>query len=49
MKKDKEKIIETATEARQGERGPTVFNVLTISMAATIIVFAIVWFIFFRT
>ena len=42
-------IIETPTEARQGERGPTVFNLLTISTVAAIIALGIVWFVFFRT
>ncbi len=49
MRKENEKIVETATEARQGERGPTVFNVLTFSTVATIILLAVVWLVFFRT
>ena len=49
MRKENRKIVETATEARQGERGPTVFNVLTISTVAAIIVLAVVWLVFFRT
>lgn len=42
-------IIETAREARGGESGPTVRNVLIISIALVIIGFAIVWLLFFRT
>jgi hypothetical protein len=42
-------IVETATEARQGEPGPSMLAVLTISTIALIFVFAIVWFLFFRT
>ncbi len=42
-------ITETATEARQAEPGPSVFNLLTISTVAAIIALGIVWFVFFRT
>ena len=42
-------IIETPTEARQAERGPSVLLVLTISMIAVAIGMAAVWYIFFRT
>jgi hypothetical protein len=42
-------IIETPTEARQAERGPSVLVVLTISLIAVAIGMAAVWYIFFRT
>lgn len=42
-------IIETAREARQAERGPSVRNVLVWSTGLVIVAFAIVWFIFFET
>jgi hypothetical protein len=42
-------IIETAQEARQAERGPTVRNVLVWSTGLIVVAFAIVWYIFFRT
>jgi len=42
-------IIETAQEARQAERGPTVRNVLVWSTGLIIVAFAIVWYVFFRT
>jgi hypothetical protein len=42
-------ITETATEARQAETGPSVFNLLVVSTIAAIIVLGIIWFIFFRT
>ena len=42
-------IIETPTEARQAERGPSVLLVLTISLIAVAIGMAAVWYIFFRT
>ena len=43
------RIVETPTEARQGEPGPSMLAVLTVSTIALIFVFAIVWFLFFRT
>ena len=43
------RIIETAREARQAEPGPTVRNVLVISTTAVIVIFAIIWFVYFRT
>lgn len=42
-------ITETATRARQAERGPTVFNLLTVSTIAAIVILAVVWFVFFKT
>ena len=41
------RIIESAQEARQGERGPTVRNLLVASTALAVIVLAIVWLVFF--
>jgi hypothetical protein len=43
------RIVETATEARQAEPGPSIFMVLVGSVVLAAIVLAIVWFIFFRT
>lgn len=43
------RIVETPTEARQAEPGPSVLALLTISTIAAIFVLAIIWFIFFRT
>lgn len=45
----KPRVVETPTEARQGERGPSVLALLAISTIAAGFVLAIVWFIFFRT
>lgn len=42
-------IVETPTEARQAEPGPSVFAVLAVSTGSAILILAIVWFIFFRT
>ena len=41
-------IVRTATQARQAERGPTIFNVLTVSTSAVIIALCLVWYVFFR-
>jgi hypothetical protein len=43
------RIVETATEARQGESGPSVLALLTISLGLAILILAVVWFVFFRT
>jgi len=43
-----EQIIESAQEARQAERGPTVRNVLVASLSLVIVVFVIVWLVFFQ-
>lgn len=43
------RVVETPTEARQAEPGPSVLALLTISTIAAIFVLAIVWFVFFRT
>lgn len=38
-----------ATEARQAELGPTVRNVLVISVVLALAFMAVIWFIFFKT
>jgi hypothetical protein len=43
------RVVETPTEARQGERGPSVLALLSVSTIAAVFVLAIVWFVFFRT
>jgi hypothetical protein len=42
-------IIETPTEARQAERGPSVLILLMVSLILVAIGMAAVWYIFFRT
>jgi hypothetical protein len=44
-----EQIVETAQEARQAERGPTVRNVLLVSTGLVIVAFAIILLMFLRT
>lgn len=41
--------IETPTEARQAERGPSILFVLIISLIIALIGMAAVWYLFFRT
>jgi cobalamin biosynthesis Mg chelatase CobN len=45
----KGRILETATEARQAEPGPSIFLVLIVSVILAVAILGIVWFIFFRT
>jgi len=48
-KKKDGQIVETATEARQGERGPSVLLLLLIRTCLAVILLAGVWYVFFRT
>jgi len=41
------RIVETPTEARQGETGHGVRYVLGIGVVALIVAFAVIWFIYF--
>jgi hypothetical protein len=43
------RIVESPTEARQGELGPSVLALLAVSTGLAILIFAVVWFVFFRT
>jgi hypothetical protein len=43
-----DRIVETPTEARQGERGPTVLALLVISIGLAVLILGIAWFVFFR-
>lgn len=42
-------IVETATEARAGERGPTVLALMSISTGLALLILGVLWFVFFRT
>jgi hypothetical protein len=42
-------IVETPTEARQAERGPSVLALLTASTGLAVLILGVVWFVFFRT
>jgi hypothetical protein len=43
------RIVETATEARQAEPGPSVLALLMVSTGLAILILGVVWFVFFRT
>jgi hypothetical protein len=42
-------IVETPTEARQGEPGPSVLALLSASTGLAVLILGIVWLVFFRT
>jgi hypothetical protein len=42
-------IVETATEARQAEPGPSVLALLSVSTGLAVLILGVVWFVFFRT
>jgi hypothetical protein len=43
------RIVETPTEARQAEPGPSILLVLIVSVVLAATFLGAVWFIFFRT
>jgi hypothetical protein len=43
------RIVETATEARQAEPGPSVLAMLIVSTGLAIVILLALWFVFFRT
>ena len=43
------RIVETATEARQAEPGPSVLALLCASLGLAVLILGVVWFVFFRT
>jgi hypothetical protein len=45
---DERRIVETSTEARQGEAGPSVAALLAVSLGLAVLILAVVWFVFFR-
>jgi hypothetical protein len=42
-------IIETPTEARQAEPGPSILLLMTISTGLAVLMLGLLWFMFFRT
>ena len=48
IRKHDERIVETTTEARQGEAGPSVLALLSVSTGLAILILGILWFVFFR-
>jgi hypothetical protein len=47
--KKKSVIIETTTEARQAEPGPSIALLLSVSLGLVAVGMAVVWLVFFRT
>jgi hypothetical protein len=47
--KQDRQIVETPTEARQGEPGPSVLALLTVSIGLAVMILGVIWFVFFRT
>lgn len=45
----RDQIIETPTEARRGEPGPSVLALLTVSTGLAVLILGVVWFVLFRT
>ncbi len=46
--KEQRRIVETPTEARQAEPGPSVLALLTVSTGLAILILGMIWFAFFR-
>jgi hypothetical protein len=42
-------IVETPTEARQAELGPSVLALLVVSTGLAVLILGVVWFVLFRT
>ena len=42
-------IVETPTEARQAEPGPSVLALLVASTGLAVLILGILWFVFFRS
>jgi len=47
-KKQRDQIVETSTEARQAEPGPSVLSLLVVSLCLAVLILAGVWYVFFR-
>jgi hypothetical protein len=47
--REHDRVVETPTEARQGEPGPSVLALLTASTGLAILILGVIWFVFFRT
>ena len=42
-------IIETPTEARQAEPGPSILMLLIVSVSLAVLLLGAIWLVFFRT
>ena len=48
-RKQRGEIVETTTEARQAEPGPSVLSLLVVSLCLAVLILTGVWYAFFRT
>jgi hypothetical protein len=46
--RERRQIVETPTEARQAEPGPSVFALLTVSTGLAVPILGAIWFVFFH-
>jgi hypothetical protein len=49
LKKSDGRVVESATEARQAEPGPSILLILVVSVVLAATILGALWFIFFRT
>jgi len=47
--RQQDRIVETPTEARQAEPGPSVLALLTISTGLAVLILGVIWFVFFHS
>jgi hypothetical protein len=47
--KKNDRIVETTTEARQAEAGPSILAMLIASTGLAVVILLALWFVFFRT
>jgi hypothetical protein len=47
--REEHQIVETPTEARQAEPGPSVLALLLVSTGLAVLILGVLWFVFFRT
>jgi hypothetical protein len=45
---DDDRIVETSTQARQAEPGPSVLALLSASTGVAVLILGTIWFVFFR-
>ena len=47
--RERDRIVETPTEARQAEPGPSVLALLMVSTGMAVLILGVLWLVFFRT
>jgi hypothetical protein len=48
-RKEHGRIVETPTEVRQAEPGPSILALLVVSVSMAVLVLGVVWYVFFQT